>query len=172
MDEKIVIQQRPPKSPAAAGILSVILPGVGNLYNGLVNKGLLQLVVFAGLLVVLIRAAMSSNVLAIVFTAMMLAGFWFYQIIDSVNSAKALNESTAGQKPEEILQAGALPPAVTSGSIFWGIVLIVVGILVILVNFDVMKWDTLWDLWPVLVIILGLRLVFSSLAKKNGRAEK
>lgn len=171
MDEKVVIQQKPPKSPAAAGILSGMIPGVGNIYNGLVNKGLLQLVIFAGLFAVFISVCIGGNPIAIVFTGLMLAGFWFYQMIDSINSAKALNEGTAGPKPEEILQAGVLPSAVTSGSIFWGSVLIAIGILVILVNFDVIRWETLWDFWPVLVIVIGLKLVIDSLArnKKNGK---
>lgn len=172
MDEKIVIQQKPVKSPAAAGILSALIPGVGNMYNGLVNKGLLHLVIFAGLIALLITAGMAGNPVAIVFMSLMLAGFWFYQIIDSVNSAKALNEGTAGQKPQEPAVTAALPPAVTAGSVFWGIILIVIGILVILANFDVINWDDLWHFSPVLFIVLGARLVFHSVAKKNAREEK
>ena len=33
MEEKVVLQ-RPPKSPALAGILSFFFPGTGALYNG------------------------------------------------------------------------------------------------------------------------------------------
>jgi TM2 domain-containing membrane protein YozV len=171
MDEKIVIQQKPAKSPAAAGILSVILPGLGNIYNGFANKGLLHLVVFAGLLALLITAATAGNAVAIVFTALMLGGFWFYQIIDSVNTAKALNLAALKQEPEVTPKAEELPALVTSGSIFWGAVLIVIGVLAILANFDVIRWETLWDFWPLAVIVIGLKLVFDSVAKakKNGK---
>ncbi|HVP90088.1 MAG TPA: DUF5668 domain-containing protein [Terriglobales bacterium] len=172
MDEKIVIQQKPPKSPAAAGILSALIPGVGNMYNGLVNKGLLQLVIFGGLFVIFLQGCMTGSALTIVFMALMMAGFWFYQIIDSVNSAKAINEGAAGQKPQEAAGTAALPPAVTAGSVFWGIILIVIGVLAILANFDVINWDDLWRFSPVLFIVLGAWLVFRSAPKKNGREEK
>jgi len=173
MDEKIVIQQRPAKSPAAAGILSIILPGLGNIYNGLVNKGLLHLVIFAGLLVLLITAGMGGNPVAIVFMSLMLAGFWFYQIIDSINNAKAINLAAAGGKPVEAGKPGILPDVVLpSGSIFWGGVLVVIGILAILANFDVVRWETLWDFWPVAVIVIGLKLVFDAVAKKSGKGSR
>ncbi len=170
MDEKIIIQQRPPRSPAAAGILSVILPGLGNIYNGYANKGLLHLVIFGGLLALLITSATGGNPVAIVFTSLMLAGFWFYQIIDSVNTAKALNLAAAGNKHREASTAELVPEAIASGSIFWGIVLIVIGVLAILANFDIIFWETLWQLWPVAVIVIGLKLVFDSIARaKKGK---
>jgi len=170
MDEKIVIQQKPAKSPSAAAILSIVLPGLGNVYNGFINKGLLHLVVFGGLLALLITSAMAGNPVAIVFTSLMLAGFWFYQIIDSVNSAKALNLAAAGGKPVESGKAEILPEvAISSGSVFWGAVLVVIGVLAILANFDVISWETLWDFWPAAVIVIGLKLVIDAVAKKNGK---
>jgi membrane-bound ClpP family serine protease len=58
---------------------------------------------------------------------------------------------------------------VPSGSIFWGIVLIVLGVLLILANFEIILYETLFDFWPVAVIIIGLKLVADSVAKsKNG----
>ena len=42
MEEKIIIQKRPPKSPAAAGILSGLFPfGIGAMYNGQFLKGII-----------------------------------------------------------------------------------------------------------------------------------
>lgn len=173
MDEKVVIQQRPPKSPAAAAILSIVLPGLGNVYNGLVNKGLLHLVIFAGLLALLITSAMGGNPVAIVFTSLMLAGFWFYQIIDSINTAKALNLVAAGEKPADAAKVDFMPQVVPTGSVFWGIILMAVGVLAILANFEVIAWETLWDFWPVAVIVIGLKLVFDSVVKaKAGKNNK
>jgi TM2 domain-containing membrane protein YozV len=172
MDEKIVIQQKPTKSPVAAAILSIVLPGLGNVYNGLVNKGLLHLIIFAGLLVLLITSASGGNPAAIVFTSLMLAGFWFYQIIDSVNSAKAINLAAAGEKPQEATTVDFMPQVIPTGSVFWGIVLMAIGALAILANFDIVTWETLWDFWPVAVIVIGLKLVYDSIAKKNGKKNK
>jgi TM2 domain-containing membrane protein YozV len=170
MDEKIIIQQRPPKSPAGAAILSALLPGLGNIYNGYANRGLLHLAVFAGLLALLITSAMGGNPVAIVFTSLALAGFWFYQIIDSINTAKALNLAAAGQAPQVLPEPELVSQAIASGSIFWGIVLIVIGILALLANFDVIYWETLWKLWPVAVIVIGFKFVVDSVERaKNGK---
>src|SRR5512143_1796216 len=94
MDEKVIIQQKPPKSPVAAAILSVIFPGLGALYNGLITKGVLYIIVFAGLI------SIQDGPGGQPFKALLLAGFYFFQIIESVNNAKAINAAAAGQEPE------------------------------------------------------------------------
>lgn len=159
MDEKVVIQQKPPKSPVAAAILSVIFPGLGALYNGLVAKGILYIVIFAGL--ISIQDSQGGQP----FKALILAGFYFYQIIEAINNAKSINLAAAGQKPEGPVQAEFLPEILPSGSIFWGAVLMVIGVLSILANFDVVRWETLWDFWPAAVIVIGLKLVFDSITR-------
>jgi hypothetical protein len=166
MEEKVVIQQRPAKSPAAAAILSIIFPGAGALYNGLITKGILYILIFAGL--VSIQGTYGGQP----FKALILAGFYFFQIIESINNAKAINMAAAGQKPEELVKSEFLPQIVPSGSVFWGIALIAVGVLAILANFDIIRWEALWDYWPVAVIAIGLKLVFDAVAKKNGKGSK
>jgi len=169
MDEKIVIQPRPVKSPGVAAILSIIFPGAGALYNGLIAKGVLYILIFAGL--VTIQSTFGGQP----FKALILAGFYFFQIIESVNNAKAINLAAAGEKPAETGKTEVLPDlSVPSGSVFWGSVLVVIGVLAILANFDVIRWETLWDFWPVVVIVLGLKLVFDSVArgKKNGKESR
>ncbi len=162
MEERIIVQKRPPKSPAAAGIFSAIFPfGIGAMYNGQYLKGLIYLVIFAGLV--------STQPHGQPFMGVVLAGFYFFQVIESIQSAKAINLSAAGQKPAEGLAGLGLPEIVPSGSIFWGIALIVLGFLLILANFEVILYDTLFDLWPVAVIVIGLKLVADAAAKsKNG----
>ncbi|MBT9149192.1 MAG: LiaI-LiaF-like domain-containing protein [Dehalococcoidia bacterium] len=44
----------------------------------------------------------------------------------------------------------------------WGIILVFVGAVLLLQNFDVLPWGlwgTLWRFWPVLLIIIGLNMV-------------
>jgi hypothetical protein len=164
MDEKIVIQPKPTKSPAAAAILSAIFPGAGALYNGLIAKGVLYILIFAGLI------SIQDGPGGQPFKALILAGFYIFQIIESVNNAKALNLAAAGQKPEEAAKVDFVPQIVPSGSVFWGVVLIAIGALSILANFDVITWETLWDFWPVAVIVIGLKLVFDSIVRaRNGK---
>ena len=159
MDEKIMIQQKPPKSPAVAAILSVIFPGTGALYNGLITKGVLYILIFAGLI------SIQDGPGGQPFKALILAGFYIFQIIESVNNAKALNLAAAGQKPEEAAKVDFVSQVIPSGSVFWGVVLIAIGALAILANFDIITWETLWDFWPVAVIVIGLKLVFDSIVK-------
>lgn len=163
MEEKVVIQQRPPKSPAAAAILSAIFPGTGALYNGQIAKGIFYMILFAGLIT--IQGAHGGQP----FKALLLAGFYFFQIIDSIQIAKTINLNAAGQKPATGVPSQGLPEIVPSGSIFWGITLIVLGVLLILANFEIILYETLFDFWPVAVIVIGLKLVADSVAKsKNG----
>ena len=164
MDEKVIIQQKPPKSTAAAAILAVVFPGAGALYNGLITKGVLYILVFAGLI------SIQDSPGGQPFKALILAGFYIFQIIEAINNAKAINLAAAGEKPAEAAKTDAITEAIPSGSVFWGGVLMVIGALGILANFDVITWERLWDFWPVAVIVIGLKLVFDSVARaKNGK---
>ncbi len=163
MEEKAVIPQRPPKSPAAAGFLSIIFPGTGALYNGQIAKGIFYMILLAGLI------TMQDTHGGQPFKALLLAGFYFFQIIDSIQVAKAINLNAAGMKPAGGAAGLGVPELVPSGSIFWGIALIVLGVLLILANFEVILYETLFDFWPVALVVIGLKLVADSVAKsKNG----
>jgi hypothetical protein len=164
MSEKIIIQKRPPKSPAAAGILSGFFPGTGALYNGQYLKGILFIIIFAGLITMQPHTGQP-------FPALLLAGFYFFQIIEAVQTAKSINrqallEGEAEKEPsveKELLKIGP------SGSVFWGIALIVLGGIFLLGNFDIINYDRIWDFWPVVVIVIGLKLIVDYFAKKNGK---
>jgi TM2 domain-containing membrane protein YozV len=49
MEEKIVVR-RPQKSPALAVILAIIAPGTGAMYNRQLLKGLIYMIIMAGLI--------------------------------------------------------------------------------------------------------------------------
>jgi len=167
MDEKIIIQQKPTKSPAAAVILAAIFPGAGALYNGLITKGILYILVFAGL--ISIQAAPGGGQ---PFKALILAGFYIFQLIEAGNNAKAINLAAAGAKPAETVQADAAPQAIPIGSIFWGLFLMAIGVLAILANFEIIAWENLWDLWPLVIIVIGIKLVFESIVKGRNAEDK
>jgi TM2 domain-containing membrane protein YozV len=169
MDEKIIIQQRPTKSPAVAAILSVIFPGLGALYNGLIVKAIFYALFAIWLIVQLSAHAVEAS--AEVFMGLLLGGLWLFQIVDSVNNAKSINLAMAKQKANEAADVEVLPKVVPSGSIFWGIALIVLGGLLVLMNFDVIDIATLFSvILPVAVIIIGVKFVFDALARaKNGK---
>ena len=88
----VVVPNAP--NPGLAGVLAGFFPfGVGQVYNGQYSKGLAHLLIFATLI-----WGMNGNAEgAQVFFAFTFCGFYFYQIIDAVRSARAL-------------QIGATPP--------------------------------------------------------------
>jgi TM2 domain-containing membrane protein YozV len=159
MEERIVIQQKPPKSPALAAILSIIFPGTGALYNGQISRGILYIVIFAGLV------TMQGHGTGQPFLGLMLAGFYVFQIIDAVNQARAINDRAAGAKPESAPSAAENEMPAPSGSVFWGALLVVLGGVLLLANFDVIRYDTIFDFWPVAVIGIGLKLVIEAVAR-------
>ena len=90
----------------------------------------------------------------------MLAGFYIYQIIEAVQSARAINlKALAAGKDTAEITALTEPGETLRGSIFWGIALMALGLVLILANFDVVSYDRLIDFWPVVVIGIGLKLV-------------
>jgi hypothetical protein len=162
MSEKIIIEKRPPKSPAAAGILSGLLAGAGQLYNGQASKALLFFIVFAGLITIIPHGPQP-------FIPLIFAGFWFYQIVEAVQTAKALNLQAAGET-EPAAGAPILTdpiPAGPTGSVFWGVVLMAVGAIFLLGNFDLIDYDRIFDLWPIIVIAIGVKMIVDYLRKKS-----
>ncbi|MEN6560684.1 MAG: DUF5668 domain-containing protein [Acidobacteriota bacterium] len=159
MEEKQIMPQRPLKSPGFAGLLGIFPFGAGALYNGQYTKALLHLVIFAGLVHMQGRGGGQP------FLGLLLAGYIVYQFFDNIQSAKAINAAAAGQAPAG--QAVAELPEASSGSIFWGIVLIVLGVVLILANFEVLSYDRLFDFWPVAVIVVGFKLVYDSMTRSR-----
>ena len=159
MEEKVILK-RPPKSGFLAGLLSFIFPGLGTLYNRQVMKGVMFMVIFAGLV------TLQTSGEGQPFAALLLAGFWFYQLIDAVMTAKTINRKTLdGDYVEETIDE--FPEIVKSGSIFWGIILMVVGGILLLANFDIIDYGTIFDFWPLIVIVIGIKLVMDYMAKNN-----
>ena len=74
------------------------------------------------------------------------------------------------QKPYQrsIAQAEEVPEFVKTGSIFWGIVLIALGIVLIFANFEVMSYDTVFEfLIPFTVLVVGVKLVVDHYTKSR-----
>jgi TM2 domain-containing membrane protein YozV len=167
MEEKIIVQEkvvlpRPRKSPILAFLLSFFFPfGVGPFYNGEVVKGLVYLVIFAGLV------TMQQHGDAQPFAGIVLGAFYIFQIIDSVNVANKINRQAVlggGVEEEETIVSSE---AVTAGSIFWGVLLIALGGILLLGNFNIISYETIFDFWPAVVIVIGGKLIFDYVSKKD-----
>ncbi|MCX6563602.1 MAG: DUF5668 domain-containing protein [Candidatus Aminicenantes bacterium] len=163
MTDQIIIQKRPPKSPAAAGILSGIFPGAGQLYNGEPTKALLFFIIFAGAISMMPHGPHP-------FLPLVFAGFYIYQIIEAVQTAKATNQKALLQSepaPAVTPPAAAEASPARSGSVFWGIVLMALGAIFLLSNFEIIDYERIFDFWPVIVIIIGLKMIADYFLKKK-----
>jgi len=160
-----VTYKKPPKSPAAAGILSGFFPGVGQLYNGEYLKGILFLIIFAGLISLQPHGGQP-------FPGLILAGFYVFQIIEAVQTAKSINlqaQGAPGAPASPAIPGASTPakPAPKSGSVFWGLGLMALGAIFLLANFDILDYDRIFDFWPVLIIIVGIKMIFDYSIKKK-----
>ncbi len=160
MEEKVVVT-RPPKSPALAGILTFFFPfGVGAFYNGQPVRGFIYLLTFAALVTVQGQGSAQP------FVGILLGGFYIYQIIEAIQTSKSINrKALSGEKVEEVKEE--LPEFVKTGSVFWGIVLLALGVILLMANFDIISYDTVFDFWPVVIIVVGVKLVADFVTKKN-----
>jgi hypothetical protein len=56
--------------------------------------------------------------------------------------------------------------------LLWGIVLVVIGLVFILENFDIDAWDVAWKFWPVILIVWGANKLFAGLKERTEAASK
>jgi TM2 domain-containing membrane protein YozV len=162
MEEKIVVK-RPPKSPFLAGVLAFFFPfGAGQLYNNQYRKALVFFFVFAGLVTLNAQGEAGQP-----FLGLMLAGFYFYQLFDAVQTSGRINRKVL-QGEEDVLETEEVPEFVKTGSIFWGIVLIALGVVLIFANFELMSYDTVFEfLIPFTVLVAGIKLVVDYYTKSR-----
>ena len=141
-------------NPTVAGILAGFFPvGVGAVYTGQYAKGLAHLAIMA----VLIAAISSGGHGAAmdVILAVSIGFFYFYQIIDSVRSAKAIQMSQPVPDPFGLSAAFTGATKVDTGGVPRGaVVLIAVGL------FFLVSTTGLFDFsfhrfWPLILILLG-----------------
>ena len=144
-------------NPAVAGILAGFFPfGVGAVYCGQYAKGLAHLIIFVLLVV---GASHSNTDTAGTVFGLGIAAFYFYQLIDAIKSAKALQ---AGQPAPDPFGLGTMfSPGdrrdFSRGVPTGAVVLIGLGVLFLLHNLGI--WFLEVDrLWPIILIGLGVWL--------------
>ena len=133
----------PRRSPRAAGWLS-LLPGLGLAYLGQYLSAITVALMVAGT----IQLADHTD-----FGGILVPLLWFGQIFYAVQEARRLNR---GNLPEE-----TSPPAPPEkDSPLWGGILIGIGTLLLLDQWDLLDFSVLFErFWPVLIIILGVQIL-------------
>ena len=152
------------KNPGLAALISALFPGSGLFYTGNYTKGFSYMLLFALLIVLLVNSAMDgrySMATEIVVFSLLLAGFYVFQIIDSYNEAK----KTGGAEVEK--SDGPVSEISLTGSV----IILILGILFMLRNLDVISYNNIIKLWPLLIIGIGLKMVIEYLMTKENEDE-
>jgi hypothetical protein len=143
-------------NPTVAGILAGFFPiGVGAVYSGQYAKGLAHLVI-----AVLMLVGISSDVPWYVkmVIAISMGFFYFYQIIDAVRTAKAVQLGQPAPDPFELAQtfgAGSSGEKIDAAKIPTGaVILIGLGVLFLLHTVGLFEFG-IGHFWPLGLIALG-----------------
>lgn len=141
-------------SPVIAFILG-LFPGLGAVYNGEYNKALIHIVVFAAMIVGLSSDIGDGPTVAL---ALLLAGFVFYMALDSMRTAKA---KLTGEAPADPLESWSKNRPIGP------IILIVLGALFLLNNFDWFSFGRVARFWPLILIGAGLMMFRNRLSGRS-----
>lgn len=139
------------KSPALATLLS-LFPGVGQLYNGELAKGV-AFVSAVGTCVFLIGSSDAEP-----FFALLLAFIYFYGLIDAYQSAQRINLMAL---------SGVTPKSMEEPSPVWGTSLVGMGFLLLAHNFGLFRFEWLTKFWPLILVGAGVSLLRGSLWGRN-----
>jgi hypothetical protein len=148
------------KVPLLAAILSAF-PGMGNVYNGLYLRGLIQFMIVASLLNMMDHHGTA-------FLAMSLAFFWIFNVLDAYRQAMLINY---GYAQDLGLQDLPQRPRAGQGGLLAGVILTALGIIAFLdqyVNID-LRW--LYDLWPLAIVAVGVWLIVASIKDRQKAKE-
>jgi hypothetical protein len=146
---------RPASNPGLAFILGFLFPGLGAVYNGQYNKALVHIAVFATIILGL-SSDMSDGMKAVL--GILLAGFIFYMAFDAMRTAQA---QTRGEVFEDPLQSWSM------GRPVGPIILIVLGALFLLNNFDLLPFYRIERFWPLILIAVGLLMFRNRLGNRS-----
>ena len=143
---------RLPKSPLLAVVLAVVFPGLGQIYNGQINKAF----AFFGGFVVSLFGAINIDPMPF---ALFIPFVVLFGLVDAARSAAAINNRFLGGKAE--------PEDESLNSPVWGGVLVAGGLLLLLHNLGWLDIEWFKRYWPVLLIVAGLVFIRRSIEARK-----
>jgi len=130
-------------SPGVAFFLG-LFPGLGAIYNGEYNKALIHVVVFIALVVGASSDAGDATEPAL---GLMIAGFVLYMAFDAMRTAQAKNRGETLSDPLE---------SWSTNRPIGPVILIGLGVVFLLHNFNIFPFWRFWRLWPLVLIGVGV----------------
>lgn len=141
----------PPAAAVGSGSNPVLafflgfLPGLGAFYNEQYGKGMIHLAIFLLLFITGVNGLDNSGAEAALWIC--IAALWVYMPIDALRTAQA---KRAGQVLSDPLESFSKERPVGP------IILIGVGLLLLLSNFEWFQWYRVTKFWPVVLIAVGI----------------
>jgi hypothetical protein len=149
------------KTPFLAGILSVV-PGLGNVYNGLYVRGLAFAFICIGLFLIAILEEAPPLIPFIIF-------FWLFNVIDAYRQATLINYGAASAD----LDPTRRPEWQSSGGMILGVALSLVGAYGLVTKlFPRFDLSELFEYWWVAFLIFGPWLIFKTLQERGLGGDK
>jgi TM2 domain-containing membrane protein YozV len=131
-------------NPALAFFLG-FLPGLGAFYNEQFGKGIIHLAIFLFLFILGVDGAVNGGAEAALWLC--IAGLWVYMPIDAYRTAKAKQAGMVLSDPLENFSKGKpIGPAL----------IIFIGVMLLLHNFDWFPWWRIQQFWPLILIAVGV----------------
>ena len=143
-------------SPGWAFVLGLI-PGVGAIYNQQYAKGMIHIVIFAGIVSLLDRGGSNT------FLGFLMAGWVFYMPFEAYHTAQ---KRQRGESVDELTGLFHLPSGMKKMPI-GPFILIGLGVLFLLDNLGLLRIDDLLRFWPVLMIAAGVILLVQRLSPQE-----
>ncbi|TDF94184.1 hypothetical protein [Paenibacillus piri] len=167
---------RPRKSKFIAGLLSFLIPGTGQLYLGLMQRGMgIMLVLILNIFAIVFFATnASSSVPLIVLFSLFVPVVYFYNIFDALQQTDRVNGQWNGFYNDPLDETGStvMKPfkKLSKGSGF-GYLLVIGGIILFLMSSKPAWLERIFDLLgssigAVILIVIGLVMFFKETTKK------
>lgn len=151
----------PQKSPILAGFLS-LLPGLGNVYNGLYRRAVSFFLVWAVIFGLAVNAGDEGSE-ALPFLVLGLLFIWFFNIFDAFRQATLLNLGLTSD-PEALREQAS---DLGSWGLVPGVVLVLLGFYGVLREYFDLDLSWLVDQWPFVVIILGGWMIYQTMKQRK-----
>jgi TM2 domain-containing membrane protein YozV len=143
------------KRPLVALLLSVLFPGLGQVYNGQPAKAFVFFFTWMACLYATIQGDPLPWVFGISFS-------YLYGLVDAWRSAELINVKAAGGTGESDLEDATESP-------WWGISLVALGVLLLLNNLGWLRLADLERFWPLLLVAAGGLFIYGSLHKRRAK---
>jgi hypothetical protein len=144
-----------------AGILSVV-PGLGNIYNGLYQRGVTFFLIVIGLFSISVHH--DDETLALLIPSM--GFFWLFNIFDAYRQATLMNYGYS----EPAIPSGS--PRNASGALVLGVSVFLVGLYGLLRKVFDFDFAVILEYWHLGFLAFGSWLIYQAIQQKNASTDQ